>query len=85
MKVISKISLKKVWYTSIIKINSWVVDPKNIAEFSATLETTLASDNLRQELGCQGRILSEKVERFNDYINDMLKLYKNVLGQRERC
>lgn len=57
-----------------------VVNPKDVAEFSTILETALSNSYFRQELGRQGRVLSEKVERFEDYIDDMLELYKNVLG-----
>lgn len=57
-----------------------VVNPKIIGEFTTTLETALFDGARRLELEQQGRNLSEKVERFEDYIDDMLALYKKVLG-----
>jgi glycosyltransferase involved in cell wall biosynthesis len=57
-----------------------VVDPKKIGEFTEVIRTVLNDGAQRLELGRQGRALSERVERFEDYIDDMLGLYKKMLG-----
>lgn len=53
-----------------------VVDPKNIPEFSAALETAISCNTVRRQFGAEARALSLSIERFDGYIEDMMELYR---------
>jgi glycosyltransferase involved in cell wall biosynthesis len=55
------------------------VNPKNISEFRTALETALSDDRAIERLKENARKLSEKTERFDQYIDDMVGLYEEVL------
>jgi len=57
-----------------------VVDPKNIPEFQTTLEMVLNEQKFRESIKRRARLLSEKVEHFEQYINDITQLYNELLS-----
>jgi len=56
-----------------------VVDPKNITEFKSTLEKILKDSVLRSILKQNARRLSEKIENFELYIDNIVQLYEQTL------
>jgi len=62
------------------KENLLVVDPKNISQFQATLETVLKEHRYRRDLKQKARQFSEKAEHFEQYVDDVIRLYEEVLS-----
>lgn len=59
--------------------NVIVVDPKNIQQFKELLEKTIGQPDYAEEIGRQARVVSEKIERFDEYIKDTIGLYKEIV------
>lgn len=61
--------------------NVLVVNPKNIEQFKELLEKVIKNPADAEKIGQQARLVSEKIERFDEYIEDTISLYKEVLRE----
>lgn len=59
--------------------NVIVVDPKDIQQFREILEKVIREPAYAEEIGQKARLASEKIERFDEYIEDTICLYKEIL------
>lgn len=62
--------------------NVIVVDPKNIEQFRRILEQVIKNPDYAEKIGQQARLVSEKIERFDEYIEDTIYLYKEIIEGR---
>ena len=61
--------------------NVLVVNPKNIEQFKELLERVIKNPADAEKIGQQARLVSEKIERFDEYVEDTISLYKEVLRE----
>lgn len=61
------------------KKNVLVVNPKNIEQFKEILEKVIKQPNYAEKIGQQAWIISKRIERFDEYVEDTINLYKNIL------
>lgn len=61
------------------KENCLVVNPKNIFEFRKVLELILENPELRRTIARNARLNSEKIENFEEYTNDTIMLYQELI------
>jgi len=64
------------------KENSLVVNPKNILEFRKTIELVLDNLELREKIAKNARLISEKIEHFEGYVNKTVALYQEVIESK---
>jgi len=62
--------------------NLLVVDPKNISEFRTKLEIVIKDSDHIKNIKRGARQLSERIEHFENYVNDIIQLYKEVLNDQ---
>lgn len=60
--------------------NVIVVDPKNIQKFKEALEKVLRDPDYAEKIGQQARLVSEKIERFDEYVDDTINLYAEIIN-----
>lgn len=60
--------------------NVLVVDPKNIEQFKSVLEQVIRCPDFAENLGKQLQVVSQKLERFNEYVEHIISLYQEVLS-----
>lgn len=56
-----------------------VVNPKDIQQFKEKLEKIIRDPSYSEEIGYNGHKFSEKIEKFDEYVEDTISLYKQVL------
>jgi len=61
--------------------NVIVVDPKNIEQFKKNLERIIRSSGYAEEIGQKAHIVSKKIERFDEYVEDTIKLYEEIVSE----
>lgn len=59
--------------------NMLVVNPKDIEQFKRTLEKVIKHPDYAEKIGQQARLVSEKIERFDEYIENTIHLYKEII------
>jgi hypothetical protein len=64
--------------------NVIVIDPKNIEQFKGTLEKVIQQPDYAEKIGQQAWIVSKKIERFDEYVEDTIRLYKEVVREGRR-
>ena len=57
-----------------------VVDPKDVLSLRKILERIIKDSLYYEEIGKRTRLLSEKIERFDEYVDGNVRLYKKVLS-----
>jgi glycosyltransferase involved in cell wall biosynthesis len=57
-------------------VHTLVVNPKNIKDFREKLTKVIKDKNYTNEIGKNARKIIEKTENFNEYIDRIVKLYK---------
>jgi glycosyltransferase involved in cell wall biosynthesis len=62
------------------KENCLVVNPKDILGFRETIELVLNNVELREEIASNARSLSEKIEHFEEYVNETIALYEEIIN-----
>lgn len=65
------------------KENLLVVDPKNISEFKAKLEVIIKKPDCIKNIKKGAHQLSERIEHFENYVDDMIQLYGEVLDNQQ--
>jgi len=62
--------------------NVLVVDPKNIEQFKGLLEKVIKQPDYAEKIGQKARIVSKKIERFDEYVEDTIYLYREIIEGR---
>lgn len=62
--------------------NVLVVNPKDIEQFRRMLEKVIKNPDYAEKIGQQARLVSEKIERFDEYVEDTINLYKEIIEGR---
>jgi len=66
------------------KENVLVIEPKEIEKFKNVLETIIKNPTYAEKIGHQAYLTSRKIEKFEKYVDNTIKLYQQVLGQKEQ-
>lgn len=61
--------------------NVIVVDPKNIEQFKEALEKVIRQPDYAEQLGQQAFFVSKKIERFDEYVEDTINLYEEIVRE----
>lgn len=61
------------------KQNLLVVNPKDIEQFKRMLEKVIKNPDYAEKIGQQARLVSEQIESFDEYIEDTIHLYKEII------
>ncbi|MBI2472016.1 MAG: glycosyltransferase [Planctomycetes bacterium] len=59
--------------------NLITVDPKNIEEFKGKLEKVIKQPEYAERIGKAASVVSKKIERFDEYVEDIINLYKEII------
>jgi glycosyltransferase involved in cell wall biosynthesis len=59
--------------------NVVVVDPRDIQQFKGVLERVIREPAYAEGIGQRARLASEKIERFNEYVEDTIWLYEEII------
>lgn len=62
--------------------NVIIVDPKNIEQFKEVLEKVIKQPYYAEKIGEEALIASNKIERFDEYIEDTINLYTKALKEK---
>jgi len=62
--------------------NVIVVEPKNIEQFKGKLEKIIRQPDYAEEIGQKAYIVSKKLERFDEYIADIINLYAEIIKEK---
>jgi glycosyltransferase involved in cell wall biosynthesis len=63
-------------------INGFLVEPKNSAELADKIQWLISSDELRQEMGTQGRLFVEEHFSWQAKAHEILTVYQAILGKK---
>ena len=61
--------------------NVLVVNPKNIEDFKRKLEKVIKQPEHAEKIGQGASIVSKKIEKFDEYVEDTINLYKAVIHE----
>jgi len=64
------------------KENCLVINPKNIPDFRKTMELVLNDPELRETVAKNARLTSERIECFEDYVNETTVLYQEIIKSK---
>lgn len=60
--------------------NALIIDPKNIKQFIATIERIIKNPDEAEKIGHEAHKFSEIHENFNEYIEQTIKLYEELIN-----
>lgn len=60
--------------------NVLVVNPKDIKQFREALERVINNPDYAEKIGQQAHLISKKRERFDEYVEDIIYLYQEIIG-----
>jgi len=63
-------------------INGFLVEPKNSAEIADKIQWLISNDELRQEMGTQGRLFVEEHFSWQTKAHGILTVYQAILGKK---
>jgi len=63
-------------------INGFLVEPKNSAEIADKIQWLISNDELRQEMGTQGRLFVEEHFSWQTKAHEILTVYQAILGKK---
>jgi glycosyltransferase involved in cell wall biosynthesis len=63
-------------------VNGFLVEPKNPAELADKVQWLISSDELRQEMGTQGRLFVEEHFSWQAKAHEILTVYQAILGKK---
>lgn len=66
------------------KQNVLVVNPKDIEQFRRILEKVIKNPDYAKKIGQQAQLVSEKIEKFDEYVEDTINLYREIIEEKEK-
>ncbi|MFH1338709.1 MAG: glycosyltransferase family 4 protein [Candidatus Omnitrophota bacterium] len=75
---------KKCFWYIFSGINAVVTDPKKTSTLTGVLNKIIEEPSFAERIGRNARVISNRIEKFNEYVDNTVRLYEEVLQKYKR-